>query len=119
MTDRDAKTGQFLEGNRGGGRQKGSRNKLGQAFLTDLQEDWETHGKMVIQTVRAEKPDQYLKVVASILPKELNVNVNEFDELTDDELIARIRQLDATIRPFLESEGNGASCEGADEATTH
>ena len=68
------------------GRPKGSRNKLGEAFLADLLTDWSEHGPIVIQTVRAEKPDVYLKVVASILPAQLNVKVSEIDELTDEQL---------------------------------
>jgi hypothetical protein len=91
------------------GRPKGSRNKLGTAFLDDMMEDWEQHGKSVIEAVRLEKPDAYLKVVASILPKELNVNVNEFDGLSDDELVERIRQLHATIEPFLAGVGEDGS----------
>lgn len=85
------------------GRPKGSRNRLSEAFIEALADDFDAHGPVVIETVRLEKPDQYLKVIASILPKELNVTVNEFDEMTDDELIERIRQLDATIRPFIEA----------------
>ena len=72
------------------GRPKGSRNKLGEAFLADMLSDWELHGKATIETVRANKPDQYLKVVASILPKELNVRVNEFDDLTDEQLARQL-----------------------------
>jgi hypothetical protein len=68
------------------GRPKGSRNKLGEAFLADMLADWDVNGIDVIERVRMEKPDQYLKVVASILPKELNVKVGELDELTDEQL---------------------------------
>lgn len=75
------------------GRPKGARNKLGEAFLADLCADWEKHGPDAIEKVRKEKPDAYLKVVASILPKELNVRVSEFDEMTDEQLDQRIRQL--------------------------
>jgi hypothetical protein len=75
------------------GRPKGARNKLGEAFLNDMLDDWEQHGAAVIEAVRAEKPDQYLKVVASILPKEMNVRVSDLEELSDDELDRRIRAL--------------------------
>lgn len=109
--EKEPTTGRFLPGNSGGGgRPKGARNILGEAFLTALQVDFAEHGVAAIQAVRADKPDQYLKVIASLMPKELNVNVNELDNLSDDQLIARIRNLDSAIRPFLDAEGaSGAS----------
>jgi hypothetical protein len=75
------------------GRPKGARNKLGEAFICDMLEDWEKHGAAVIETVRIEDPTQYVKVVASILPKELNVRVSELDELSDDEIERRLNAL--------------------------
>lgn len=75
------------------GRPKGARNKLGEAFLSDMLADWEQHGVKVIQTVRAEKPDVYLKTVASILPQQLNVKVSDLDDLDDAELDRRIAAL--------------------------
>ena len=53
------------------GRPKGARSKLGEAFIKAMLEDFEQHGILAVQTVRSEKPDQYLKVIASILPKEI------------------------------------------------
>lgn len=55
--------------------------------------------------VRCEKPDVYLKVVASILPRDLNVNVNPLEGVTDVELVQRLQDLDSIIRPFLDDEG--------------
>lgn len=89
------------------GRPKGARNKLGEAFLADMLTDWEEFGPAAIKEVRQTKPDQYLKVVAMILPRDLNVNINNMDQLTDDQLIERVRSLDAAIRPFLALEGAG------------
>lgn len=108
---------QFKPGNPG--RPKGSRNKLGEAFLEAMHADFEQHGANVIETVRKEKPDQYLKVVASILPKDLNVNINNTDDLTDEQLIQRIRQLDSAIRPFLDAQGASGSVGGTGPETTH
>jgi hypothetical protein len=101
------------------GRAKGNRNKLGEAFLEAMHADFEQNGAAAIVEVRETKPDQYLKVIASILPKDLNVNVNSMDTMTDDELIARIRQLDASIRPFLEAQGDGSADGGAEAALRH
>lgn len=118
--EKDERTGRFLAGNSGnGGRPKGSRNKLGEAFLDALHEDFNEHGQAAIVQVRIEKPDQYLKVIASILPRDLNVNINPNDEMTDEQLIERIRSLDAAIRPFLDLEGAGGTAGGTGPATAH
>ena len=101
------------------GRPKGARSKLGEAFLEAMHEDFHEHGASVIERVRIEKPDQYLKVVASILPKDLNVNINQMDDLTDDQLIQRIRQLDSAIRPFLDAQGAGEAVGGVGQETAH
>jgi hypothetical protein len=75
------------------GRPKGSRSKLGEAFLEDMLTAWETQGAAVIQQVIAEKPEQFLKVVAMILPKELHVKTEPLSDMTDDELIGIISAL--------------------------
>lgn len=81
--------------------------------------DWEANGPAAIRVVRETKPDAYLKVVASILPKDLNVNFNPADTMTDEQLIERIRSLDAAIRPFLDAEGTGGTGIGTGPATAH
>ena len=82
------------------GRPKGARSKLGEAFVQAMHDDFQAHGANVIEKVRIEKPDQYLKVIASILPKELTVNTNALGEMSDDELagtLAAIRDLAASL----------------------
>jgi hypothetical protein len=108
---------QFKPGNPG--RPKGARNKLGEQFIEALQQDFEANGVAAIVKVRDEKPDAYLKVIASLMPKDLNINVNQFDGMTDDELIGRIRALDATIRPFLDAQGEDGASGGIGPETTH
>ena len=100
--------GQFVLGTIGiGGRPKGSRNLLGEMFLEDMKQAWEREGAAVITRVMAQRPQDFLKVVASLLPKDVNLNLNNMDDVSDDELIRRIRKLDAAIRPFLDLEGTG------------
>lgn len=89
--------GRFVPGNVGEGRPKGARQKLGEAFLEDLFADWEANGPATIETVRTERPQDYLKVVASILPKELNVKVSELDELTDDQVAGQLSRVIAQL----------------------
>jgi hypothetical protein len=87
--EKRSEDGRFIVPPLSPGRPKGARNKLGEKFVEDLLADWEEHGVAAIAEVRAEKPDQYLKVVASVIPKELNVTVQDYDDLSDDELAAR------------------------------
>ena len=88
MADRNRETGQFLQGKSGNphGRPKGSRNRLGEQFLEALAEDFAEHGPTAIVACRAEKPTEYVKVVASLLPKELLVRKDPVDELSDQEI---------------------------------
>ena len=79
------------------GRPKGSKHKLSEEFLAALCEDFEQHGVATIRMVREERPHEYLKVVAGILPKELNVRTNALEELSDDELAAAISALQAHV----------------------
>ena len=109
------KAHQFKPGNPG--RPKGSRNKLGEAFLAALHEDFKEFGVGAIEKVRMEKPDAYLKVIASILPKELNIRVE--DELSDTELDERIRQLASALSLEIGTgrvAGDEGEAEGAEPA---
>ena len=65
------------------GRPKGSRNRLGEDFLRALTDDFEQHGVEAIEAVRLESPKDYLKVIASLLPRgvELDVMVDASPEL--------------------------------------
>ena len=97
---RDSRTGRFLTGNSGGGRPPGSRNKLSEAFLGDLLSDWELHGTQAIEAARVSKPEVYIRVIASLLPREASVEINPLSELSDDELDARIKSLSKILAAF-------------------
>lgn len=94
LGDKDEKTGRFVPGNSGfGGRPKGSRNRLGEAFVSDLERDWLQGGPETIERVRRDDPSTYLRVVAGILPKELNVTVSVLDTMSDDDLLTLLQGL--------------------------
>jgi hypothetical protein len=57
--------------------------------------------------VREERPADYLKVVASLIPKELHVQSASLEEISDDELMDIIALLRSQI------------AKGAGEATEH
>lgn len=102
----------FQPGN--SGRPKGSRNKLGEAFVTALHDDFQEHGVAAIVAVRSERPHEYLKVIASLLPKELKVTTES--DLTDEQLDQRIRQLAAALSLELNGgeAGTGGLVDGAE-----
>ena len=88
--------GQFKPGRSGnpGGKPVGSRNKLQGDFMRALSEDFAEHGKAAIAQCRMEKPDVYLRIVASLFPKDMEVQ-HPLDDLSDEELenaIALLRE---------------------------
>jgi hypothetical protein len=87
-----------------GGRAKGVKNRLSHAFLTALAEDFEQYGVEAIKICRVERPNEYLRVIAHLMPKELEVTVGPLQEVSDQELEtliehARTRILDITPNP--------------------
>ncbi|MGX8008160.1 hypothetical protein ACVDG8_003700 [Mesorhizobium sp. ORM8.1] len=94
-------------------RPKRARKTLGDDFAAALRADFRAHGAGVIAAVRAEKPEQYLKVVLTVLPKDfsngLDVNKNNLGQLSDEEIRSRIRGLEASVRPFLDADLSGAA----------
>jgi hypothetical protein len=77
------------------GRPKGTRNKLGEDFLKDLHDAWKTKGKGAIDCVVKDRPHEFLKVVAGLLPKDINIKVDALSEIDDTELAACLASLRA------------------------
>lgn len=95
-TTRDG-LGRFLTGNSGGGRRKGSRNKLTERFLDAIANDFTEHGALAIAKVRTEDPAAYLKIVGSLVPRELILQREQsppinWDEVTYEELAQLIEE---------------------------
>ena len=75
------------------GRPKSSRNKLGEDFVDALAADFAEHGTAAISTVRDKHPDQYLKVIAAVVPKEVHHRVEDYDDLSEAEIETRLTAL--------------------------
>ena len=91
LDQRDSKTGRFVTGNIGGGRKMGSRNKLTTEFLDDVYCKWQKHGGEVLDRVIKDRPDQFLRIVAGLMPTKLDqtmlsVNVELAEARTFDEM---------------------------------
>ena len=62
-------------------------------FLTALAEDFETHGAEAIRICRIEKPNEYLRVIAHLMPRELEISHNPIEAISDDQLITYIEHI--------------------------
>lgn len=113
----DSKATQFKKGQSGnpGGKPIGARNRLNAAFLTALAEQFEQSGADAIKTVATEQPDVFVRVLAGLLPKELEIS-KPHAALTDDELVAAISALKDAISAQGVGAGTGESA-GAKQAT--
>ena len=59
------------------GRPVGSRNKLSEHFVTDLQELWDEQGPEILRRVAEESPDKLLAAMVQVLPKDFQVTVDQ------------------------------------------
>lgn len=89
---------QFKPGNMAnpGGKPVGARNRLQGDFLRELSEDFAENGRTAIIDCRTNKPDVYIKVVASLMPKELEIK-RPLEELSDDELASLVDTLRSSL----------------------
>lgn len=72
------------------GRPKGSRTKFSEAFCQDMLDVWQKEGKQAIQDVRQSDPSTFLRVAASLIPKQYSLDKGE------NELDRIVEQLDGT-----------------------
>lgn len=72
------------------GRPLGSRHRLSEDFLKALADDFEQHGGSTIRAVREQDPATYVRVIASVLPKETSLTIEKRDatDWTREELVA-------------------------------
>jgi hypothetical protein len=92
----------------------GPRAALAEAFFAAFLADWHSNGKAAIETMRADKPGDYVKLAAALLAKEFAAKDEPLDELTDAEIAARIAQL---VGSRAAASHGGAGATGEDEAT--
>ena len=84
---RDPRTGRFLPGN--AGRQAGARNRLTEMFWRDMVAAWEKRGRAAIEQTIAERPAEFLRIVARLMPREVDVTLDAYDDLSDDDIKRR------------------------------
>ena len=57
------------------GRPKSARSKLSESFLAAVNESFEKHGPETLEIMRKERPHEYAKMIAQIIPKEDTLNI--------------------------------------------
>jgi len=69
-----SKDTQFKDGHSGGpGRPKGARNKITKAYLDAVAKSFAKNGPEVLEIIKEKRPDVYMKLVAALVPKDLDV----------------------------------------------
>ena len=102
----------FEEGRaKSGGRIKGVRNKISQAFLEALSKDFDEHGGAAIKIMRVEQPAAYCKMLASILPQEFEITETKLQSIPDAELDVLLSYAKRRITDHFGS-GEGAEANG-------
>jgi hypothetical protein len=105
VSTRDA-NGRFLTGNIGGGRPKGVRNRLSDVLLSVVVDDFIAHGAEAFAQLRQKDPATYLRLVASLVPRELILQREEgpgvdYAELSEAEVIRLLEEQQR--RKFIEN----------------
>jgi hypothetical protein len=101
--------GRFQTGNSGGGRPKGSRNKITDLLMNTIANDFAIHGAEAVERLRQTDPANYLRMVMALVPRELILQreaqaVPDYADLTNEEEIAlleeeyRRRRVEASIK---------------------
>jgi hypothetical protein len=75
------------------GRPRGAKSKLSETFIEDLRDCWERHGAAALEKCAIEAPEQFLRVVASLMPKDVNLSV----EINASDFAQRFRSAQALL----------------------
>lgn len=68
------------------GRPVGARSKFSEMAVANLLDDWATHGTTVLAKVRKDDPSTYLRVAFSIIPKDVQIAIENRGPMDSDEM---------------------------------
>jgi hypothetical protein len=90
------KNGQFIAGSKPpGGRPLGSRNRLAENFVSDLKDAWAVYGPAALARCAQDEPAQFVKVVASLMPRDIRIDA--LVTVEPGEFVDRFRQAQALL----------------------
>ena len=99
----------FIKGQSGNpaGKPPGTRHKLNEAFVRDLNEIWERSGKHALERLALSQPDKLVEAVGRTLPKELAVSLEQRNSLgVDPRLWAGFQRVLAAIEECAPVDAN-------------
>lgn len=77
------------------GKRKGARDRVSAKFVEALETAFEEAGLEAVRRCRDEEPAAFLRVCGALLPKEVEITRDPFDELTDEQLDSAVAALRA------------------------
>ena len=87
------------------GRPQGSRNKLSEEFLADVHASWQVWGRPALMTAAITDPVSYVRMVASLMPRELEATAPVTERMSDAQLEAIIaRGIEGGLDPAAPDE---------------
>ena len=90
---RDPETGQFVAGWKGGGRKKGSKDKLNQQVIGTMEKLWAQRGEEIMEHLADTKPEVLAGLIARLIPQSLAeeaIQGKDSDEISDRNQEVRI-----------------------------
>jgi hypothetical protein len=73
------------------GKRAGNRDKICRELLADMNDAWQLYGIKALKEMAASDPTSFVKAYVGLLPKEVKVDATE--SMSEDQLLARIREL--------------------------
>lgn len=93
-----------------GGKPVAARNRLTARFLNALADDFDENGAGAIKECRENNPAAYIKAIAALCPKEIELK-RPLEEMADNELIGAL----SALTSYLASQRSGGGMEDASE----
>lgn len=86
-----------------GGKPVRARNKINARFLNDLLKEWETTGARALKECSKKDPATFIRVVASLQPKEIEI-IKPLEDIPDEQLDAAV----LAVRAILAAQNSGS-----------
>ena len=97
------------------GRPRGSRSRLSESFISDFHQIWEEEGLEAIRRCARNDPSTFVRIAASLLPHDINLNVG----LNAETFVANFRQAVALLGNELPPSRRSMKVIDVDDADHH